>query len=147
VEKMSLVISIISLLTSVAAFGLSAFVAIRNARLQTAQIRTELLTKLYDVRVGYTRFNRRISALRHNPPDPLPLELKTLFESEAGFQQFERDTERYRRALLEPGHSLDAQALLNLRHHTDAMAKQTEDDSRRLDEILARGIGGDETGG
>jgi hypothetical protein len=58
-------------------------------------------------------------------------------ESEAAFQKFEQDTERYRRALLGPRRSLDSEALLALRHHTDAMAKQTEDVNRRLDEFAA----------
>jgi hypothetical protein len=135
---MSLWISVISLLTSIAALGVSATVAIRNARLATAQIRTEVLTKLYDVRVEYARFNRRIRELRQNPPAPLPLELKMLLDSEAGFHKFEQDTEKYRRALLGPRRDLDAQAPLILQHHTDALAKRTEDDNRRLDEILAR---------
>jgi hypothetical protein len=135
---MSLWISIISLLISAAALGVSAIVAIRNARLQIAQIRTEVLTKLYDVRVEYARFTRRIRELRQNPPAPLPLELKMLFDSEAGFQKFEQDTEKYRRALLGAKRDPDARALLTLQHHTDALAKQTEDDNRRLDDILAR---------
>jgi hypothetical protein len=76
--------------------------------------------------------------LRQNPPAPLPLELKMLFDSEAGFQKFEQDTEKYRRALLGAKRDPDARALLTLQHHTDALAKQTEDDNRRLDEILGR---------
>jgi len=133
-----LVISIFSLLVSVVGLGLSSIVAIQNRRLSKAQIRTELLTKLYGVRVDYARFNRRIMELKQNPPDPLPAELRALLDAEPAFQKFEQDTERYRQALLGPKRGLDAEALLSLRHRVDAMARQTEDDDRRLDEILAR---------
>ncbi len=135
---MAIYISAVSLLISVAALSVSVVVAIHNARLAKAQIRTELLTRLVHVRVEYARFNRRIRELKENPPDPLPPELKELLDAETMFQKFEQDTERYRRALLGPRRDLDGGSLLTLRHHTDAMAKQTEDDNKRLDEILAR---------
>jgi hypothetical protein len=131
-------ISAASLLISAAALVVSILVAIRTARLTTAQIRTELLTKLYHARVEYRRFIRRIKELRDNPPDPLPPELKELLDSEGGFQKFEHDTEKYRRLLLGPRRNLDSQTLLTMRHHTDAMVIETEDNNTRLDQILVR---------
>ena len=53
-------------------------------------------------------------------------------------KKFEADTDRYCRALLQPGGNLDARNLLTLRHHVDAMAAQIADDNKRLDEILDR---------
>jgi len=125
---------------ALAALGLSSIVAILNRQLSKAQIRTELLTKIYGVQLDYERFNRRIRELRRSPPDPLPAELKGLLDAEPAFRKFEQDTARYREALLDPKRGLSAQALLTLQHHTDAMAKRTEEDNRRLDEILARAI-------
>ena len=131
-------ISMFSLLVALAALGLSSIVAILNRQLSRAQIRTELLTKLYGVQLDYERFNRRIRELRRNPPNPLPPELKALLDAELAFWKFEQDTGRYRQALLGVKRGLSAQALLTLQHHTDAMAERTEDDNRRLEEILAR---------
>jgi hypothetical protein len=131
-------ISIFSLLVALAALGLSSMVAILSRQLSKAQIRTELLTKLYGVQLDYERFNRRIGELRRSPPDPLPADLKTLLDAEPAFWKFEQDTALYRQALLGAKRGLSAQVLLTLQHHTDAMAKRTEEDNRRLDEILAR---------
>ena len=136
--EIGMYISAASLLISILALGVSLVVAIRTARSVTAQIRTELLSKLYHARIEYTRFNRRIKELGENPRSPLPPELKSLLDSEGGFQKFEEDTEKYRRALLGPRRNLDSQTLLTLRHHTDAIVMQIEDDNRRLDEILGR---------
>jgi hypothetical protein len=134
---------VIPLLISAAALAVSCTVGIQNRRLSKAQIRTELLTKLYGLRLDYSRFNRRIKELRKNPPDPLLADLadlKKLLDAEPMFWKFEQDTEQYRQALLGPKRGLSAQALLAPQHHTDAMVKQTEDSNRRLDEILARAI-------
>jgi hypothetical protein len=127
-----------SLIVSAAAFGLSAVSAVRNSRLGTAQIKTDLLTKIHAVRIDYSQFNRRIFALKVNPPEPLTAEVKALFDEEATFNKFEADTDKYRRALLERGGNLDAPSLLTLRHQVDAMAAQIADDNKRLDEILDR---------
>jgi hypothetical protein len=127
-----------SLIVSAAAFGLSAVVAVRNSRLGRAQVKTELLTKIYAVRIDYSQFNRRIFALKVNPPEPLPAEVKSLLDEEAQFKTFEADTDRYCRTLLQPGGNLDARSLLTLRHQVDALAAQIADDNKRLDEILDR---------
>jgi hypothetical protein len=88
--SVSNVASICSLLISVVALAVSVVAAIRTARLATAQTRTELLTKLYYAQVEYEHFNRRIGELKLNPPDPLPPELRALFDSEAGFKNSRR---------------------------------------------------------
>jgi hypothetical protein len=134
---MATYISAASLLISVLALGVSVVVIIRNARLASTQIKTELLSKLNHVRIEYTRFNRRIRKLRENPPQPLPPELKALLDAEAEFQKFEQYTEVYRQALLEPRRKFTSELLLSMQHSVDAIAQQTADDNTRLDELLA----------
>jgi hypothetical protein len=131
--------TICSLLISVVALAVSVVVAIRTARLATAQSRTELLTKLYCVQVEYARFNRRVGELKQNPPsDPLPPELTALLDAETAFKKLEQVAARYRQALFGPKSELDTETLLILGHHTNAIAMRIEDDNKRLDEILAR---------
>ena len=65
---------ILAILISALSLTVSAWVAVRSARVQKAQNRTDLLLKTVDLRLGYASFNRRIRSLRDNPPLPTPKE-------------------------------------------------------------------------
>jgi hypothetical protein len=125
-----------ALIVSAASLAVSLVVAVRNARIQRAQIRTELLSKLVDLRLEYTRFVRRIRNLKENPPSPIPSEIARLLSAQEGFGDYERRTESYRQALLGSKRDLHPVKLEELRHYIEALLKQLADNNRHLDDIL-----------
>jgi len=129
-------ISAIALFVSLISLGLTIFVARWNIRLAKAQRRTDILTKLVDLRLQYSQFNRRIQNLRGNPRAQSFEPLRKLVEAQPKFHEFEQMTEGYRRALLDPSKNLDAVSVENLRHPVEALLMQLAADNKRLDELL-----------
>jgi hypothetical protein len=127
-------IPVTALALSVLSIGIALYVARWNFRLTRAQRRTDLLTKIVDLRLQYNRFNRRISDLKTHPPSNVSEELKRLLDNDAHFRNFEFQTEGYRRSILQSG--FDAAALEDLRHPIEALLKQLEVDNERLDQLL-----------
>jgi hypothetical protein len=127
-------IPVTALAFSVLSIGIALYVARWNIRLTRAQRRTDLLTKIVDLRLQYNRFNRRISDLKTHPQSNMSEELKSLLDSEAHFRKLEVQTEGYRRSILQSG--FDAAALEDLRHPIEALLKQLEIDNERLDKLL-----------
>ena len=134
--RVTLWLSGVALIVSIASLTVSIIVAFRNARIQRAQIRTDVLSKLFDLRLEYAGFLRRITKLKENPPSPVPKEIESLLSAEAGFRDLERKTESYRQALLGPKQNLGPVELEQLRHHTEALVKQLADDNKHLDDLL-----------
>jgi hypothetical protein len=126
-----------TLLISLASLALGIYNAVHGIRIDTARVRTDVLTRLYGVQVGYEQFVRRIKALKNWPPKPLPDELEWLIAQEQAYVQFRHNTDQYRQRLLGP-QSISRANLYKLQHHADAMAKRIEDDNKRLDELLAK---------
>jgi hypothetical protein len=123
------------LLISLASLALGIYNAVHGMRNDTARLRTELLTKIYGVQIGYEQFLRRIRALKQKPPDPLHDDLKKLIASEQSYEEFRRGTVLYLQALSGPVR-LRREKLYEFQYHIDAMSKRTADDNQRLDELL-----------
>jgi hypothetical protein len=76
------------LLISLASLALGIYNAVHGVRIDTARIRTDVMTRLYGVQVGYEQFLRRIRELKNWPPKPLPDELEWLIASEQAYVGF-----------------------------------------------------------
>src|ERR1700730_17289101 len=126
-----------TLLISLASFALGIYNAVHGMRIDTARVRTDVLTKLYGVQVGYEQFLRRIRELKNWPSKPLPDELEWLMASEQAYVGFLNNTAQYRLTLLGPKR-VTRTDLFKLQHHVDAMAQRIEADNKRLDELLAK---------
>jgi hypothetical protein len=106
-------------------------------RIDTARVRTDVLTKVYGVQIGYEQFLRRIKELKNWPPKPLPDELEWLIASEQAYVGFLNNTTQYREKLLGPKR-ISRTDLYKLQHHVDAMAQRIEADDKRLDDLLKK---------
>jgi len=125
------------LLISLASLALGIYNAVHGVRIDTARIRTDVMTRLYGVQVGYEQFLRRIRELKNWPPKPLPDELEWLIASEQAYVGFLNNTAQYRQTLLGPKR-VSRTTLYKLQHNVDAMAQRIEADNKRLDELLAK---------
>jgi hypothetical protein len=127
-----------ALLISLASLALGIYNVVHGVRIDTARIRSDVMTRLYGVQVGYEQFLRRIRELKNWPPKPLPDELEWLIASEQAYIGFLKNTAQYRRQTLLGPKRISRMDLYKLQHHVDAMAQRIEGDNKRLDDLLAK---------
>lgn len=127
---------VVPILISTLSLSVSAWTAVRNAKIQRVQSKTDLLLKIVDLRLAYVNVNRRIRRLKERPLSSISEDdLQYLLATDEIFRGQERQVDGYYRDLLTLT-KYDVVTLHELRHRIEGLLKHLADDNQRLDSIL-----------